>query len=132
MRTAGTAPAPTSGTGGASGGGGASKALRKITAEEVAKHNTKDDCWVIVGEQVLDCTNFLADHPGGAKAIVIYAGARAQGPWRCTRTHVTPKHRNTGRDATEAFDMMHERGVIPKYAPETVIGTIAGGAQAKL
>ena len=32
-----------------------------VSAEEVAKHNTDKDCWVIVGDQVLDVTNFLSD-----------------------------------------------------------------------
>ena len=31
-----------------------------VSADEVAKHNTDKDCWVIVGDQVLDVTNFLS------------------------------------------------------------------------
>ena len=31
-----------------------------VSAEEVAKHNKDNDCWVIVGDQVLDVTNFLS------------------------------------------------------------------------
>ena len=31
-----------------------------VSAEEVAKHNKDSDCWVIVGDQVLDVTNFLS------------------------------------------------------------------------
>jgi cytochrome b involved in lipid metabolism len=29
-----------------------------------------------------------------------------------------------GRDATEEFDMLHERSVITKYAKDTIIGKI--------
>ena len=72
------------------------------SAEEVAKHNKKDDCWVIVDGQVLDVTKFLPDHPGGEKAILLYAG----------------------RDATEEFNMLHDPKVIPRYAPESVIGAL--------
>ncbi|KAL5038776.1 Osmotic growth protein [Batrachochytrium dendrobatidis] len=76
--------------------------LKEYDLAEVAKHNKDTDCWVVVNGQVLDATNFLADHPGGKKAIMIYAG----------------------RDATEEFNMMHKPEVVEKYAPETVIGTL--------
>jgi hypothetical protein len=33
-----------------------------------------------------------------------------------------------GRDATEMFDMVHEEGVIEKFAPECIIGTLAPSA----
>eukprot|EP00438_Fugacium_kawagutii_P001610 Skav204364 [mRNA] locus=scaffold866:75148:75544:+ [translate_table: standard] len=67
-----------------------------VSAEEVAKHNTDKDCWVIVGDQVLDVTNFLSEHPGGKKSIMMFAG----------------------KDATEdaeEFDMLHDRKVIKKH-----------------
>merc|ERR1739845_155472 len=31
--------------------------------EEVAKHTSKTDCWVVVSGQVLDVTKFLGEHP---------------------------------------------------------------------
>jgi len=46
----------------------------------------------------------MEDHPGGANAIMNFAG----------------------RDATEEFEMLHDDEVIPKYAPATVIGRIKG------
>jgi len=64
-----------------------------VTAADVAKHNSDDDCWVIIDELVYDVTNFLQVHPGGKKAIMLYAG----------------------KDATEEFDMLHDRKVIQKY-----------------
>nr|XP_019008521.1 fumarate reductase [Kwoniella pini CBS 10737]OCF47302.1 fumarate reductase [Kwoniella pini CBS 10737] len=80
----------------------AGKTKGEYTVEEVGKHNKEDDCWVIIDGEVLDVTNFLADHPGGAKAILLYAG----------------------RDATEEFAMIHPPNAISKYAPDTVIGKI--------
>lgn len=73
------------------------------TWEEIAKHNKPNDCWVVVNGVVLDVTNFLADHPGGKNAILLYAG----------------------KDATAEFNMLHKPDVITKYAPESVIGKAA-------
>merc|ERR1712124_221386 len=80
-----------------------------LTAEEVSHHNTAEDCWVILNNKVYDVTNFLGDHPGGKKAIMVYAG----------------------KDATEEFEMLHASNVLKKYlAPEACIGEL--GQSAKL
>merc|ERR1712038_1086340 len=95
MNKAAAAPAA---TGGGGGGGG-------LTLEEVAKHTTKGDCWVVVNGEVLNVTNFLSEHPGGELAILTFAG----------------------RDASEEFNMIHPPDVIPKYAPDAVIGVLGQG-----
>merc|ERR1719486_437956 len=75
-----------------------------MTLEEVAKHNNKSDCWVVVNGQVLNVTNFLKDHPGGELAILTFAG----------------------KDASEEFNMIHPPDVVGKYAPDAVIGMLDG------
>ena len=47
-------------------------------------------------------TDFIPDHPGGKKAIMTFAG----------------------KDATEEFDMLHDRKVITKYVPKAKIGVV--------
>merc|ERR1712060_709061 len=89
--------APAAGGGGGGGGG--------YTMEEVAKHTTKADCWVVVAGQVLDVTKFLGEHPGGELAILTFAG----------------------KNATEECNMIHPPDVIPKYAPDAIIGMLGAG-----
>jgi len=75
---------------------------KEFTLEEIAKHNKENDCWVIIDGSVYDLTSFLPDHPGGKKAVMTFAG----------------------RDATEEFDMLHDRKVITKYVPKAKVGVV--------
>ncbi|KAF4819217.1 Fumarate reductase [Colletotrichum siamense] len=77
---------------------------KEFSMEEVAKHNTKEDLWVVVKGVVMDLSNWLEEHPGGPQAIMNFMG----------------------RDATEEFEMLHDDEVIPKYAPQQVIGRVKG------
>ncbi|PBP18809.1 FAD/NAD(P)-binding protein [Diplocarpon rosae] len=77
---------------------------KEFTMEEVAKHNTKEDLWVVVKGVVMDVSDWLDEHPGGPQAIMNFMG----------------------RDATEEFEMLHDDEVIRKYAPSQVIGRVKG------
>ena len=48
-----------------------------MTEEEVAQHNTREQCWVIIDGRVYDFSSFLADHPGGVRSILCHAGRNA-------------------------------------------------------
>merc|ERR1711998_719445 len=36
-----------------------------LTMANIAKHNTRDDCWIIVDGKAYDVTKFIDAHPGG-------------------------------------------------------------------
>ncbi|BGP34399.1 Osmotic growth protein [Rhodotorula toruloides] len=55
----------------------------------------------VLNVKVLNVTNFLNDHSGGAQALLLYAG----------------------KEASEEFNMLHDPKVVSRYAPDTVIGT---------
>ncbi|GAX27191.1 hypothetical protein FisN_13Lh257 [Fistulifera solaris] len=57
--------------------------LKEYTLEEIVKHNTQEDCWLIIGNasnggpKVYDVTKYLDDHPGGAEVLLDVAGQDA-------------------------------------------------------
>lgn len=67
-----------------------------LSYAEVANHNSKTDCWVIIHDKAYDVTDFLNEHPGGSAIILKYAG----------------------KDATKAFDPIHPGDTLTKYLPE--------------
>lgn len=67
-----------------------------LTGDEIAKHNSKDSCWVIVHGKAYDVTEFLPEHPGGPKIILKYAG----------------------KDATEEYAPIHPPDTLDKYLPK--------------
>mmetsp|Transcript_8360 Transcript_8360/g.12544 ORF Transcript_8360/g.12544 Transcript_8360/m.12544 type:complete len:483 (+) Transcript_8360:396-1844(+) len=64
-----------------------------IPLAEVAKHNSKKDCWVVVHGKVYDLTNFAPEHPGGSHIIYTFAG----------------------KDGTRIFDTIHTVDIFEKY-----------------
>ncbi|KAI4379204.1 hypothetical protein MLD38_005530 [Melastoma candidum] len=58
-------------------------AITKLfSAVEVALHNTREDCWIVVEGKVYDVSSYLDEHPGGDDVIL----------------------ETTGKDATEGFE----------------------------
>ncbi|KAL1977937.1 hypothetical protein VTN31DRAFT_796 [Thermomyces dupontii] len=65
---------------------------RLLTVQEIAKHNTSSDCWLVINGQVWDLTDFLEQHPGGSAIILKYAG----------------------RDATKAYNEVHAPSLVQR------------------
>ncbi|KAI5120210.1 hypothetical protein M0805_006316 [Coniferiporia weirii] len=81
--------------------------LKSFSREEVEKHNTPDDLWVIIDSKVFNLSRFKDLHPGGAAALLDEEVA--------------------GQDATEAFFGLHRHEVLlrPQYK-RLHIGNIEG------
>jgi len=80
----------------------AAKEMKQFTMEEVARHNSESDCWIVVDNKVFDVTKFSQLHPGGKGVIYDVAG----------------------KDATEVFYSFHRIEVLRKYAPRLQVGVV--------
>jgi hypothetical protein len=101
--------------GGGGGGGGGAAAPAKadgIELAEVAKHNKKEDAWLVVNGQVLDVTKWIPVHPGGEAAIMAYLGT----------------------DASEEWNTIHKPNMVEQNLSNpngpVVVGKFAGGSTA--
>lgn len=71
-----------------------------FSTAEVAKHNTKEDCWVILHKKVYNLSRFLPEHPGGVAVIMKVAG----------------------RDGTKAFEAIHSIDVLMNLEEADCLG----------
>merc|ERR1719231_537266 len=78
--------------------------LPEFTAEEVAKHNTEEDIWIIMHGLVYNVTEFQNDHPGGPEIM-----AQSQ-----------------GEDATSEFEDTHHSAKAREQAKELIVGRLKG------
>ncbi|XP_076169224.1 uncharacterized protein LOC143147661 isoform X2 [Ptiloglossa arizonensis] len=91
-----------------------SKELKTITLDEVAWHDTFDNCWIVVHDFVYDCTDFLKNHPGGSDVILEYAGRDA------TFAFIGTGHSKAARQSLERF-------LIGELPPEERIFRVPSG-----
>jgi len=52
-------------------------ALPSYARDDVAKHSSRKDMWVVIGDRVYDFTRYVDKHPGGDVAIMQHAGGDA-------------------------------------------------------
>lgn len=48
-----------------------------LSADEVAKHNKKDDLWIIIHGHAYSLEDFAPEHPGGPAILYKYGGKDA-------------------------------------------------------
>ncbi|XP_019191945.1 PREDICTED: cytochrome B5-like protein isoform X1 [Ipomoea nil] len=70
-------------------------APKAYSKAEVALHNKRTDCWIIIKDKVFDVTSYVEEHPGG-DAILAHAGDDS------TEGFYGPQH------ATRVFEMIDD------------------------
>ncbi|EIN13480.1 cytochrome b2 [Punctularia strigosozonata HHB-11173 SS5] len=80
------------------------------TLQQVAEHNSRSSCWVVIKNEVYDVTEFLAEHPGGAAVILKYAG----------------------KDATAAYEPIHPPDALSQLPASKHLGPVSTEAASTL
>ena len=81
---------------------------QQFTRQEIMKHNTKDNCWLVINGNVHDWTNVLSWHPGGSATLLANA-------------------RKLSLDVSSQFENIHDE-YAHKNLSECVIGRVADKA----
>jgi hypothetical protein len=98
---AAAAPLPAAGgvaAEGADASAAAAAALRTVSAEELAAHNSWQSCWVALHGKVYDFTAFLDEHPAGPESILKLGGT----------------------DGTEMYETVHNVRMLDDFQAELV------------
>ncbi|XP_078434743.1 uncharacterized protein LOC144705788 [Wolffia australiana] len=79
--------------------------LKKISPEEVTRHTSAKDCWVVIHGKVYDVSQFLSDHPGGEDMLL---------------------HASSSGDATQSFEDVGHSSSAKKRMSNYLIGELDG------
>lgn len=47
----------------------------ELSGAEIAQHDSRKSCWIVIDSKVYDITSFIAQHPGGAAVLLKQAGS---------------------------------------------------------
>ncbi|KAF2124682.1 hypothetical protein P153DRAFT_301773 [Dothidotthia symphoricarpi CBS 119687] len=89
---------------------------KQFTRQEIEKHDSEDDCWIVVDGKVYDATSVLQWHPGGKAAVLGHAG----------KVHA---------ETSNEFESIHDGYAYQKLKadhvnPECILGTVTDKAAA--
>lgn len=82
----------------------------ELTLEDVGKHNTAEDLWIILDGKVYDVTKWKTKHPGGE---LIFMGV-------------------AGQDASVAYGSFHNQSISDKYLKSFEVGFIGNYKKSNL
>lgn len=85
--------------------------------QDVSRHNTSKDLWIIIDKEVSDVTEFQAEHPGGERSELSTDIARKQ-------SDKTVLQKVAGKDATDKFLQYHDASILSRYRERLQVGVL--------
>lgn len=77
----------------------------RIDEEELARHNTPEDCWTVINGKVFSLSSYMDFHPGGAKILM---------------------DKSAGQDSTVLFNRYHRWISVEKMLETCFVGVYVG------
>jgi cytochrome b involved in lipid metabolism len=99
-----------------------------LTTQEIAKHNSATDCWLIINQQVYDVTTYLNQHPGNADTILPYCGQEATTAFNTKGRRAGDTHSSFANDLVQNY-LLGSVGQTITRASQSPIVTATSGAQ---
>ncbi|KAI6915270.1 hypothetical protein D0869_02751 [Hortaea werneckii] len=84
-----------------------------LSVEEIKRHNSPDDCWIVVDGKVWDITDFAPEHPGGGEIIWKHAGYDATTTYS---TYHSPSLLPNNLDPSKLKGQVDTRTITPDWA----------------
>ncbi|KKP69367.1 hypothetical protein A2X44_04410 [candidate division CPR3 bacterium GWF2_35_18] len=75
---------------------------KKFTLEEIATHNSEDDCYLIIEDKVYNVTSFISSHPGG-QAILQGCGTDATTLFETKPMGSNTPHSQSARNLLQSY-----------------------------
>ncbi|KAL3229189.1 Uncharacterized protein RNJ44_02276 [Nakaseomyces bracarensis] len=77
----------------------------RVDEEELARHNTPEDCWTVINGKVFSISSYMDFHPGGAKILL---------------------DKSAGQDSTMLFNRYHRWISVEKMLETCFVGVYVG------
>ncbi|OAL27800.1 hypothetical protein AYO20_09653 [Fonsecaea nubica] len=71
--------------------------MKKLKSSQVARHNDRQSCWIVLYGKVYDITDFLDEHPGGPQILL----------------------KTAGQDATAEYESVHSPELLEETLPSS-------------
>lgn len=78
-------------------------APKGLSLATVAEHNTPDDCWLVINNNIYNISDYIGTHPSGEKNIIDYCGKEATAVFETRPTGSGTPHSDSARETLAKY-----------------------------